>query len=145
MLCYDDKLIHIRLWSLLEKFSDINFQQLHLENENSVWRLRMKTTKAEVSSCSWYANLQKNAGNSVEVSSICKTKNFSSTSWYVQLMFYIWLTLHKAAHITITRIYKCMCSHRIHLSVCLSFPIGLSSSHVACQKEMKKGGGGYLA
>lgn len=48
-LCYNDKLIHIRLWSQPEKFSDINFQSFHLENQDSLWCLQFLITKAETS------------------------------------------------------------------------------------------------
>lgn len=44
-LCYNDKLIHIILWSWPKIFFDINFQELHFENENSLKCLQFLTTQ----------------------------------------------------------------------------------------------------
>lgn len=126
-LCYNDKLIHIILWSWPEFFFYINFQELHFENQNSLKCLQFLTTQQRPLTLPRVSTSKKRMGGEIlELWQLREKKPMLGA------ILRAWSEPNR-------RGLSCWleASAQCRDSLSPSFSLALSTCHVTCQKQMK--------
>lgn len=126
-LCYNDKLIHIILWSWPEIFFDINFQELHFENENSLKCLQFLTTQQSPLALPRVSTSKKKKRGEGELGSCSSCYKEAEAGGHAVCMV---KTQQKGA---VLLTWGWCCGDGLSPS----FSLALSPGHVMCQTQMK--------